>query len=66
MIPYTDNTVMPFGKYKGKTLANVPASYLLYIYDEGFMIPPGLRQYINENMRLLDSEARREKGYGKR
>lgn len=30
----TDNSPMPFGKYKGTPMANVKASYLLYIYDQ--------------------------------
>lgn len=29
----TDNSIMPFGVYKGKKMANVPASYLKWIYD---------------------------------
>ncbi|MCC9134828.1 DUF3820 family protein [Pontibacter silvestris] len=30
---------MPFGKYKGTTLCNLPVSYLEWFYREGF--PPG-------------------------
>jgi len=30
----TDESPMPFGKYKGEKMANVPASYLKWIYDE--------------------------------
>jgi uncharacterized protein (DUF3820 family) len=30
---------MPFGKYKGTTLANLPVSYLEWFYRKGF--PPG-------------------------
>lgn len=29
---FTDETLMPFGKYKGEKLINVPASYLLWLY----------------------------------
>lgn len=29
----TDNSPMPFGKYKGTKLENVPASYLIWLYD---------------------------------
>lgn len=32
---YTDSTPMPFGKYDGKKLANVPASYLLWLRSNG-------------------------------
>lgn len=32
---YTDLDLMPFGKYKGTILQEVPASYLLWLWDEG-------------------------------
>ena len=44
-----DNSIMPFGKYKGEKMANVPASYLLWIYDEPFCTGE-LKKYIKENM----------------
>lgn len=28
-----DESIMPFGKHKGEKLANVPADYLLWLYD---------------------------------
>ena len=34
-----DNTPMPFGKYKGEVMCNVPASYLLWLLREN--IPYG-------------------------
>lgn len=30
------NTEMPFGKYKGKRLINLPEEYLLWFVDRGF------------------------------
>ncbi len=30
------NTQMPFGKYKGKQLINLPEEYLLWFVDRGF------------------------------
>ena len=30
---------MPFGKYKGRTLCDLPESYLVWFHSEGF--PPG-------------------------
>lgn len=52
---YTDNTPMPWGKHKGKKLANVPADYLLWLYDHDLKVGP-LRAYIEENMDALKSE----------
>jgi uncharacterized protein (DUF3820 family) len=34
--PLTDNDVMTFGTHKDKRLENVPASYLLWLWDEGW------------------------------
>lgn len=31
----TDTDLMPFGKFKGKPMQDVPASYLKWLYDEG-------------------------------
>lgn len=57
---YTDETPMPFGKHKGEKLANVPASYLLWLYCKGELKPGALRDYIDENM----DEIRQEKANG--
>jgi hypothetical protein len=59
----TDDDVMPFGKYKNDKMANVPASYLLWIYDEWTAPNPHfrfhnkeVRAYIEENLDVLKSE----------
>lgn len=58
MPEYTDNSPMPFGKYKGDNLGNVPASYLLYLYSQGIneILYPELKKYIEENMQALKQE----------
>lgn len=53
--PFTDSTPMPFGKYVGKALVNVPAHYLLYLYNNG-CDHKQLRQYIEENLDALNKE----------
>ena len=55
-----DETLMPFGKHKGKKLANVPASYLLWLFDQDW-IKPDMKLYINENMDALKIEIDNEK-----
>ncbi len=59
----TDNSPMPFGKaHKGKKMANVPASYLLWLYNEPSMQTtltnsyPGLKAYIEDNLQGLQAE----------
>lgn len=42
------NAVMPFGKYAGRPLADLPEAYLLWFRDKGF--PPGK---LGEQMALI-------------
>lgn len=47
-----DDDIMPFGKFKGKKMKDVPASYLLYIYRT---IEPGtVKNYIRNNIDVLN------------
>lgn len=50
----TDDDVIPFGKkYEGIKLANVPNSYLKFIYEEGYNIPAHLKKYIEDNWEVI-------------
>lgn len=53
----TDESPMPFGRYKGKLMANIPASYLLYIYDNG-LYHTHVKNYIEENLDALKLEVK--------
>jgi len=57
---YTDETPMPFGKHKGVKLANVPASYLLFMYESKYLKAP-LLDYVEENKEVLEQQAKKEK-----
>jgi len=50
-----DSSLMPFGKYKGTKLANVPADYLIWLYDNGKCLGE-IGKYIADNMDVLKSE----------
>lgn len=52
-----DTDLMPFGKYKGEKLANVPASYLLWCYEHPWCRGE-LKKYIEENKQVLIKEAK--------
>ncbi len=55
--PWTDSTVMPFGKHKGAKLSDVPASYLLWLFEQTWIKDwPGLYAYLKKNENLLMSE----------
>ena len=55
-----DNSIMPFGKYMGQKMANVPADYLLWLYRNNKCYGE-LRQYIRENMDALELEIKNNK-----
>lgn len=61
MTKLTDESIMAFGKYKGQKLANLPASYLLWLYDQG-VSNVDLRNYIKDNLRALQIEANDAEG----
>lgn len=66
MVHYTDTSVMPFGKHQGTALANVPADYLIYIYDHDYLAGNiMLKRYIEENLQGLRIEAKKIKAYHK-
>ena len=43
-----DNDLMPFGKYKGKKIIDVPDEYLLWLYDR--LHSGVLLDYIYDNL----------------
>lgn len=61
-----DDYIFPFGKHKGKKIANVPASYLLWLFDQPDFRKSTLPEnkeiyyYIKENQSLLEKESKNE------
>jgi uncharacterized protein (DUF3820 family) len=56
-----DESIMPIGKYKGEKIANVPAEYLLWMYENANLINRShlygeLRDYIKDNLDVLKAE----------
>lgn len=45
----TDESIMPFGKYKGDRLIYVPDAYLIWLYEEN-KCSGALKKYIEENV----------------
>lgn len=54
----TDESILTFGMHKGKRLIDVPASYLIWLYEEN-KCGSELRAYIEDNMQALRKEAKR-------
>ena len=52
---YTDSSIMPFGAHKGKRLIDVPAQYLLWLYENNKCVGH-LKNYIQDNLDVLKQE----------
>lgn len=46
---------MPYGKYLGTSMANIPASYLIWLY-ENKKCSDNVARYVFENMDVLKSK----------
>lgn len=56
-----DGSLMPFGKYKGRKMEDVPARYLVWLYENGKCNGP-VRLYISVNMETLRLEIKQGLG----
>ena len=52
-----DKDPMPFGKYKGRRMEDVPAAYLDWLIDQAWIDSwPDVVRYINANLDIIHSE----------
>jgi uncharacterized protein (DUF3820 family) len=51
----TDNSLMPFGKYKNEKMANVPPEYLIWLYENA-KVYGEIKDYIRDNLDVLKAE----------
>lgn len=64
---FKDDYPMTFGKYRGTLMANVPAAYLLWLWDNSTEFNrekgynKGVFGYIKENLEVLREEVKKEK-----
>lgn len=48
--PWTDDTVLPWGKHQGVKLSEVPPTYLLWLYEQPWIREwPGLYSYLKRH-----------------
>lgn len=65
----TDESPMPFGKFKNKKMMEVPADYLLWLYDQRSGMKPfgeasqAVRDYTMENLEVLKKESDERKAW---
>jgi len=55
MIVLTDKSLMPFGKYQGKPMEDVPADYLMWLYDND-KYSEQVKVYIEDNMDVIKKQ----------
>jgi len=57
-----DNSLMSFGKHRGKKLKNVPASYFLWLYEQEWADEQyhELLDYIENNLDSIEEDAYNE------
>ncbi|RMZ60042.1 hypothetical protein D1632_10650 [Chryseobacterium nematophagum] len=53
-----DTDIMPYGLHKGKQMQDVPAEYLLWLYEEEKCTGP-VKEYIKDNLQVLEIEIER-------
>jgi uncharacterized protein (DUF3820 family) len=51
----TDESIMPFGKYKGEAMANIPPDYLLWLLENGNTYGD-MKQYLEDNRETFKQE----------
>ncbi len=56
MANLTEESIITFGAHKGKKLIDVPASYLIWLYEND-KCSNELKEYISDNMDALKIEA---------
>jgi len=54
-----DNSLMPYGKFKGTKMANVPPDYLLWCYQQDWC-KGDVKKYIQENLDAIKSELKQK------
>lgn len=54
----TDKSKMPFGKYEGKAMVDVPASYLIWLYEND-KCSASVKNYIKDNIDALKLEVKK-------
>ena len=51
----TDDSIIDFGEHKGQKMANVPAHYLLWMFDQPWC-RNDIKVYVTENRDVLTAE----------
>ena len=55
-----DKSKMPYGKYQGEQMEDVPAEYLLWLYENN-KCSGDVKSYIKENLKVIKMQISNEK-----
>jgi len=56
--PWSDDTIMPWGKHKGVRLEEVPGDYLYWLSQQKWIVEwPGLLAYLKKNASTIEEQA---------
>lgn len=56
--PWTDDTILPWGKFKGTRLEDVPGDYLYWLSEQKWIFDyPGLHAYLKKNANTIIEQA---------
>lgn len=56
MSQITENSILTFGKYKDIKIKDIPAEYLLFIFENNYC-PANIAFYINRNLDSIKQKA---------
>lgn len=65
-LQYTDNSQMPWGKYQGKRLIDIPADYFIFLSGQkGWDKTSPMGVYIESNKQVLELQSKHAKAHDK-
>ena len=53
-----DSSLMPYGKHKGDKMIDVPASYLIWLYEND-KCSKEVKDYVEDNLEVLRSQTKK-------
>jgi len=53
-----DNRIMPYGQHKGSKMVDVPATYLVWLYNNNKLSQGWVKVYVLENLEVLKEQIR--------
>lgn len=56
----TDESIMPMGKHKGEKMIDVPAKYLLYMYESEMLSNERVKLYVEDNLEVIKQQTKTE------